>query len=142
MGCGAFVESRGGRDEMRRVNRGFAQVSDRRDPGMAWLAWAVIGAGVALSGPVLGQSVPEVVRPRSDAPALPSGPSDGQAVRPRSENPLADGGGVRPIPDSGVVAPPAAGLGSTPVIKPPVTGPMPVIPPPGAPGGDRSVVPK
>lgn len=107
------------------------------------LVWVVAVAGLLLAVPVWAQSVPEIVRPQSPAPTIPPNPADGAAPRPRSENPLTDSGPVRPIPDGGVIAPPVSGLGApTPVIRPPAEGAMPVIPPPGSPGGDRSVVPK
>ncbi len=99
-------------------------------------------AGLLLAVPVWAQSVPEVVRPRSDSATIPPGPSDGPMPPPRSENPLAESGAARPVPDSGVITPPVSGLGSTTVIRPPTDGAMPVIPPPGSPGGEQGVVPK
>lgn len=107
------------------------------------LVWVLLVAGLLLSVPVWAQSVPEVVRPRSESPILPPGPSDGPAPRPRSENPLAESGVGRPIPDTGVITPPASALGSpTTVIRPPADSAMPVIPPPGSAGGAPGVVPR
>ena len=91
--------------------------------------------------PAPDQTLPEVVRPRTDTPTLPRGNDGSTMTQPRSEDPQV-GGTTRPIPDSGVIAPPVSGLGTTPVIRPPATGSMPVIPPPGTAGGEKGVVPK
>lgn len=97
------------------------------------VAIGVAAVCLLVSGGVAAQTVPEVVKPQSQSPTIP--PSGGaNGATPRSENPLTDGGGVRPIPDSGVIRPPASSGETTPVIKPPATGTMPVIPPPGATG--------
>lgn len=132
-------------------------------------ATAVLVAGVALGaagpaawaqtatpgvpGPSGAQApvVPEIVEPRQ-APTLPPGSGGDRGLStPRSENPQAPLDGARPLPDGGVLTPPAPGspsvirppaTGQTPVIRPPATGDMPVIAPPGTPGGDRSVVPR
>ena len=87
--------------------------------------------------PVHAQTAPGVVQPQSSSPTLP--PDSSTSVpRPRSENPLVESG--RPMPDNGVVAPPAGG--AMPVIRPLQQGGMPVIPPPGSAGGVRGVSPK
>ena len=113
-------------------------------PALApWMVWAGLAAGLLAAAPVWGQTIPEVVKPRTDAPTLPPGSGNDQGLtRPRSENPLPQAGTARPLRDSGVIAPPVSGLGSTAIIKPPATDGMPIIPPPGSPGGDRAVVPK
>ena len=107
--------------------------------------WVWAGAGVillALAGTAMGQPVPEVVKPPAAGQSLTTPPTPGSTggAAPRSENPLADSGAARPVPDSGVIRPPATG--SMPVIPPPAAGTMPVIPPPGTAGGERGVVPK
>ena len=122
-------------------------VKDRPSP---WWAWGLVAGGLIAAMPTWGQggvdfaassgetgatqaqapsaAVPEVVRPRSEAPTIPRG-NDGMVIpAPRSDDPEVSGAG-RPIPDSGVIAPPRGGV-------------MPIIPPPGSVGGDRSVVPK
>jgi hypothetical protein len=127
-----------------------AAVAQRRDMTVAW--WALITLALAAAAaPSWGQTgsatptpdptLPEVVRPRSDTPTLPPGNDGRTTAQPRSENPQVEGN-VRPVPDSGVIAPPVSGMGTTPVIRPPATGTMPVIPPPGAAGGEKGVVPK
>lgn len=106
-----------------------------------WWIWALAGAALLLAWPALAQQpVPEVVKPPAgNSATIPPTPgiSGGQ---PSSENPLVDGGRAKPVPDTGVIPPPATG--TMPVIKPPATTTMPVIPPPGTAGGDRTVVPK
>ena len=70
---------------------------------------------------------------------------------PPSQGELCPGGKPPSSPDSGpggcasngVIQPPA--IGDSGVVKPPNTGsamPMPVLPPPGSPGGNPSVQPK
>ena len=98
--------------------------------------WIVLAAFV-MAGPAVGQVVPERLAPGATVP--PGAGGDGAATTPRSESPLAPLTGSRPVPDAGVLAPPGDG---SPVIRPPATGTMPVIPPPGSPGGDPTVVPK
>ncbi len=100
-------------------------------------SWAQTGTAT----PTPDQTLPEVVRPRPSTPTLPRGNDGSTMTAPRSEDPQV-GGTTKPIPDSGVIAPPVSGLGTTPVIRPPATGTMPVIPPPGSAGGEKGVVPK
>jgi len=102
-----------------------------------WL-WVSLTAGLLAAAPAWAQTT---VVPEREAPTIPPGAGGDQGLsRPRSENPSTPLDGARPVPDRGVVAPPAAG--STPVLRPPTTGSMPVIPPPGSAGGDKSVIPK
>lgn len=100
--------------------------------------WAQVGSQVPGTAP----AVPEVVNPSTSAPTLPQGNDDTLTPVPRSDNSQVGGGGARPVPDNGVIAPPVPGAGSAMVIKPPVTGSMPVIRPPGTSGGVGGGVPK
>lgn len=84
------------------------------------------GLVLCVSAPAFAQTVPEVVKPRSDSPPP---ARDGRAGG-RSDSPPIEEGGRKTIPDSGVIKPPASGAATTPVIKPPSTGTMPVIRPP------------
>lgn len=151
--------------ERRQNLRMRARVAVRRkDAVVPWWAWALVAGGVMAAMPSVAQSggstspvpgaqgsvegtapsgqVPEVIKPPGSA-TLPQGNDGSVAPQPRSENPQVGGDGARPIPDTGVIAPPANGANaSTPVIRPPVAGSMPVIPPPGSPGGERGVIPK
>lgn len=114
--------------------------AEQRDPTVLLLVWALVMSVLMLSVPAFSQApVPEVIKPRSDAPTLPPSSNGTATPQPRSENPLTQNG-TRPIPDSGVIAPPPS-LGQTPVIKPPAESNTPVIPPPGTSGGDK-VVPR
>ncbi len=73
---------------------------------------------------------------------------------PPAQNPQVPGNDARePIPEGGIVKPPATApsmpavikpptTGTMPVIKPPATGTMPVIPPSATNPGDSVVVPK
>ena len=106
-----------------------------------WTVWFVAGAMIAATTPSWGQgTVPEVVRPPSGAATIPPGNDGAAGHAPRTDNPQVGGGGLRPVPDTGVIAPPVTGGGA--VIRPPATGAMPVIPPPGSTGGSPRVVPK
>jgi len=110
----------------------------QQQPVTSWWLWAALAVGVLGAMPAWAQGT---VIPEREAPTIPPGAGGDQGLsRPRSENPSTPLDGARPLPDRGVVAPPAAG--STPVIRPPTTGTMPVIPPPGSAGGDKSIVPK
>ena len=109
------------------------------------LGGAVIGLMVVACpvGGAWAQTIPEVVRPRSDTPTLPPGAGNDRSITPpRTENPLAGNEGVRPVPDNGVIAPPPAAMGSGMVIRPPASDDRSVVPAPGSPGGDRSVAPR
>ena len=115
--------------------RGAARARVAERPVVSWSLAALTALGVVVCGVSVARSqpVPEVVRPQSQSPTLvPGGPPGGPDA----------GAGGRPIPDNGVIVPPVSGAGSTTVIRPPSVGSMPVIVPPGSPGGDRSVVPK
>ena len=119
--------------------RGAARARVAERPGVSWRLAALTALGVVVCGLSVARSqpVPEVVRPQSQSPTLPpSGPPSGPPGGPDA------GTGGRPIPENGVIVPPVSGAGSTTVIRPPSVGSMPVIVPPGSPGGDRSVVPK
>jgi hypothetical protein len=111
----------------------------RRRPDPApWWVWAAMAAGLLAAAPAWAQApvVPEQVQPRAVPPG--AGGNSGGTAPGLAPGEGAPGSGV---PEGGVVTPPP--LGSTgAVIRPPAVGTMPVIPPPGSPGGDRSVVPK
>lgn len=121
---------------------GRAQAAVWSEQAVSWWIWAIAGASLVVAAPAFSQqtAVPEVVKPPlGESLTVPLTPwSNGGRVT--SENPQLDGGRARPIPNTGVLPPPATG--TMPVIKPPATTTMPVIPPPGAAGGERSVVPK
>jgi hypothetical protein len=77
-------------------------------------------------------------------------PSDQRAACPpdvKGEPPtVGGGGGSQPLSDKlaeskGVICPPA-GVDREMQVKPPASGELKVIPPPGSPGGDRSVEPR
>lgn len=114
-----------------------------------WWGWVLVAGGLIAAVPSWGQGgvpqspggvVPEAVRPRSSSPTIPQG-NDGSVMPvPKSDDTQVNGG--RPVPDRGVIVPPISGMGTTPVIRPPAAGGMPVIPPPGSAGGDKGVVPK
>jgi hypothetical protein len=64
----------------------------------------------------------------------------------KGEPPTVGGGSSQPLSDKladskGVICPPA-GVDREMQVKPPAGGELKVIPPPGAPGGDRSVEPR
>ena len=114
---------------------------------VAWWMWALAGAALLAAVPALAQApqgqVPpaEVVKPPAAGGSATIPPTPGSSGgRPSSENPLVDGGRTRPVPDTGVIPPPATG--TLPIIRPPSATNMPIIPPPGTPGGDPGVVPK
>ena len=116
-----------------RIGRQAVAVVGRRGD-VVMGSWALGVAAMLIAVPVLAQSAP-------DSATLPPRPTDGAVPQPRSDNPLVDGGGVRPIPDSGVIKPPMTGLGSPAVIAPPATGTMPVIKPPIAGSEPKAVTP-
>ena len=122
--------------QYRRRGRG-AGVAAGPDLRVLWL-FVLVAAALLLAAPLRAQPVPEVVRPQNSSPTVP--PTGDTMVRPRSESPLVEGG--KPLADRGVIAPPAGSAGAGTVIRPPAEGAMPVVPPPGSSGGDRSVVPK
>ena len=84
-----------------------------------WWIWVLLAGGMAAATPTWGQS-PETL-PVQDVP---------EVVKPAM------------TPRSGVIVPPADVSGGAGVIRPPADGLTPVIPPPGSPGGNRSVTPK
>lgn len=114
-----------------RVGARAAALRRGREP-VPWWMWAALAGGLLMAVPVWAQAptVPEKVEPR----AIPPGTGDQDPAAPRSDT-------LRTPPDGAVVTPPPVGATGT-VIRPPVVGTMPVIPPPGSPGGDRTVVPK
>lgn len=106
---------------------------------ISWWAWAVFIAGVAAAVPVFAQ-------PSTQASPVPGmqGPAQGTAPQGPVPEVIRPSGGVggQSIPSNGVISPPAPSGASTTVIKPPATGTMPVIHPPGSVGGPGGVVPK
>ena len=99
--------------------------------GALALAGTVAGAALAQDGRTL-RSPP---RPEATQPAPPdeNAPQPEGSTVPPGEDLSHSGGVLTPPPsaDRGVVKPPSEGTGS-----------MPVIPPPGTPGGNPSVKPK
>jgi hypothetical protein len=90
------------------------------------------GHAQAVTPPTLQKPDPDAATPEAGKPAASALPSTGENLSQRLE---ASGGVIKPPEgvDPGIKAPPKdPGAGST----------MPVIPPPGSPGGDRSVQPK
>jgi hypothetical protein len=90
------------------------------------------GHAQAVTPPTLQKPDTDAATPDAGKPAAPALPSTGENL---SERLGASGGVIKPPADvdPGIKAPPKdPGAGST----------MPVIPPPGSPGGDRSVQPK
>ena len=138
-----------------RLRNGRARVAAKRRPDPApWWMWAALAGGLLATAPAWAQAptVPEQVQPRAVPPGtggdrgatVPGGDPGRGASPPGNDTPgLAPGEGApgSGVPNSGVVRPPVLGAPGA-VIRPPATGTMPVIPPPGTPGGDRTVVPK
>jgi hypothetical protein len=125
--------------ETRQRRVGARVISAPRAKLTPWWVWAALAIGLLGAVPAWAQTT---VVPERQAPTLPPGAGGDQGLSsPRSETPLAPLDGARPVPDGGVVTPPPVG-GATPIIRPPSVGTMQVIPPPGSPGGDKTVVPK
>ena len=119
--------------------RARTRVAVRRRPEPApWWIWAVLAFSmVAIAAQGHAQSA---------APTLPPGSGGDRTLEvrpPAAESPLVppEGGIRQPIPDPGIQRDGRA-PGQPPVIRPPVTGSMPVIPPPGSAGSDSKVIPK
>lgn len=90
------------------------------------------GHAQAVAPPILQNPDVDASRPDAGKPPSPSLPSTGENLSRKLE---ASGGVIKPPDDvdPGIKAPPKdPGAGSN----------MPVIPPPGSPGGDRRVQPK
>ena len=102
----------------------------------------LLAALLLLSGPVLAQPAP-AVPPSQPVPERPPGTT---ATQPPAEQvaPGADRGSLsdRLSREKGTVTPPDVDPGMS--VHPPAAtrGRMPVIPPPGTPGGNQNVVPK
>ena len=110
-------------------------VQEHRAEPVPWWLWAGLALALfAATPPSHAQSTAPTLPPGSggDGKSTPSAPPP-DAITPGT----ADGGpaSAHLIPDPGVTANP-------PIIRPPMTGPMPVIPPPGSPGGDPRIIPK
>jgi len=95
---------------------------------LVMLAVATTTAGAQTQFPPAGQS-----GAACPPDAAPNSPTVGSGDRSNLSDKLAQ--------SKGVICPPA-GHDSEMTIQPPNTGTMPVIPPPGSPGGDQSVQPK
>jgi hypothetical protein len=112
---------------------------------MAMLSASLPGA--AQNAPVTPDHAPSTAPQLRDSKACAQGPEAtlGQGTRTDRGAPGASGSGATTLSDKlaqtdGVICPP----NMDPDIKAPTPqgGPMPVIPPPGSPGGDQSVRPK
>jgi hypothetical protein len=110
---------------------------NRRSTGRATvvlLLAACLGAGAASAQP----SSPPSSTPAPPGPTPPASPTPPEVIAPQG-SPLA--GGAK----SGVIKPPTGvdpGIQSIPPVTSPAPNSMPVIPPPGTPGGNPSVQPK
>ncbi len=103
------------------------------DRGVILWIWAFVVASAVTAGPGLAQPSTQ----SSPVPGL-QGPAQGAAPQQQLPEVIRPG----PLPKNGVITPPSNSTANTPVIKPPLSGTMPVIPPPGSAGGPRAVVPK
>ena len=105
----------------------------------------VLLAGLVLAGPGWAQpSVQTSPVPGVQGPAQGTAPQQQvpEVIHPNSGQAGASGQSTQTVPRNGVITPPpTAGSGAS-VIKPPATGSMPVIAPPGSAGGTTSAVPK
>jgi hypothetical protein len=96
------------------------------------LILALAAAGWSVTLPSLAQSPPESAPPDKIAPPL----------EENNRRPPADAGVDKIKPQDGVIKPPT-NVDPDIQIKPPATGStMPIIPPPGSPGGDPNIKPK
>ena len=109
------------------MKRRARAIARHRDP-MPWLPWAALLAAMLLAS-VAAQA-------QSTSPTLPPGTSNN------------DGTITPPKPDRGIIVPPPTGTVQQGNPDPGISvprggiGTMPVIPPPGTPGGNPNVVPK
>ena len=102
-------------------------------PNLRTTFLALAAGGAALAG--LGQSAPiESARAQAASSLTQAKPCD----------PSADGSDQSECKSNGVIRPPATGDQGGVISPPPKSKsmPMPVIPPPGTPGGDSTVLPK
>lgn len=111
--------------------------AQQRRPAKLALWWIFAAGSLGLMS-VWAQAL---AAPEQEAPMSPRSGEGQELLTPQDRTPAAPSDGSRPVPNQGVVTPPSTG-GSTSVIRPPSVGTMPVIPPPGSPGGDKSIVPK
>jgi len=119
--------------------------------GIAMLPAALLVVAALHSSAAQAQTTPVPTLPPAAQPTapteIPNGGSATQADPPRAADPTSPSPQTAlPAPqpgagNRGVIAPPqSTDPGIT--VSPPANGMMPVIPPPGAPGGDQRVVPK
>jgi hypothetical protein len=101
---------------------------------MSFRTLAVAGAFIAATS-LLSVAQAQAVDPYKPLVTAPPGPQN-----PAFNNPSAPG--IQGHMTSGVIAPPANQMSNMPVIRPTTPSNMPVIAPPGSPGGNPSVVPK
>ncbi len=115
-------------------------------PAALFIAAALQGSAVQAQTAAPVPTLPPAAQPTAPAEIQNGGPAT-RADPPRAADPASPSPQtVLPAPqpgagDRGVIAPPRStdpGL----TVSPPANGMMPVIPPPGAPGGDQRVVPK
>ena len=99
-----------------------------------------VSALILLAAPALAQN-PQTTSPAN--PTVPIAPPNAPTPPPERVAPSSGNLSDRLSQQKGTIAPPNVDPGMT--VSPPAngaTGTTPVIPPPGSPGGNRSVVPK
>jgi hypothetical protein len=108
------------------------------------MAGAILSLTLLSTGTATAQN-PQATSPQTAAPqnpTVPVPPRNSPSTPPERIAPPDESGNLsRQLPqDRGTLKPPSVDPGMT--VKPPRKGTTPVIPPPGSPGGDQSVVPK
>jgi hypothetical protein len=114
---------------------------DKLEPRVRLRIWHLAVLFASVVGPGAGWA--QQPAPQQRAPA-----EQGAACPPdvKGEPPTVGGGNSKPLSDKlaeskGVICPPA-GVDREMQVKPPAGGELKVIPPPGSPGGDRSIEPR
>lgn len=128
-------------DKMEPVNRGLAVPGYHGGNLKIMLLKTIPLAALLLAAlPALAQNSQSVSPTNPTVPVAP--PNAGSTLPPDRIAPSGGNLAARPPERQGAITPPNVDPGMT--VSPPRNGlgMMPVIPPPGTPGGDRSVVPK
>lgn len=105
---------------------------------LAGMAAAVLAAGVAVPAPA--HAALATVVDQNSGGGIQS-PAQPQTQEPQTQEPQTQGSGR---PHNGVIRPPQANIDPHMTMKPPHPGSqsMPVIPPPGSPGGKEDIQPR
>lgn len=105
---------------------------------LAGMAAAVLAAGVAVPAPA--HAALATVADQNSGGGIQS-PAQPQTQEPQTQEPQTQGSGR---PHNGVIRPPQANIDPHMTVKPPHPGSqsMPVIPPPGSPGGKEDIQPR